>query len=252
MITAITTTKRPEQFERLVQDIVKINNVNEVIAFVAEKDDIHKQFSDIKNRINANYSKDFFKLIKAPFNFLFQSGFDTAYNILAKKAKNDTILTFTDSDYVEEINNELFESEIKDIKCGLVEIYMERGNALEKKALIYNKNSCHWYGVVHENLISPGAIKLTEITSLKLKHLNARDEYSKNLKKNEEGFIILEKLNPGSDSYDRNVIYEYHTYMIVNNNSRQMNRDWFLKHYEINKDAVDYYYNEALKYLSNK
>lgn len=250
MITAITVTKRPDQFERLVQEIGKINCVNEVFALVAEKDDIHKQFSEIKNRVNTIYSDDFFKLIKAPFDFLFKNGFDSAYNLLAKKAKNDIILTLTDSDYIEEINNDLFENEIKDVKCGIVNIYMQRGDSEEKKALIYNRNYCNWYGVVHENLMSKTQIETKEITSLKLNHKNAKDDFSKNVKKNEQGFIILEKLSPGSDSYNRNVIYEYHTYMIVNNNARQINRDWFFQHYEINKEAVDYYYNEAIKIIN--
>jgi hypothetical protein len=80
---------------------------------------------------------------------------------------------------------------------------------------------------------------------MKVQHRNAIDSKSQNLKKNPEGFIILEKTEEGTDSDERNLLYETLTWKIVNENGRHDNPAWFRRHYEINSQVVDWYYLRA-------
>jgi len=76
--------------------------------------------------------------------------------------------------------------------------------------------------------------------------MNALDPASnEELEKTADGFIILKKTEEGTDSDLRNLLYETLTWRIVHENGRQQHRGWFLRHYEINHEVVDWYYHRA-------
>ncbi len=45
----------------------------------------------------------------------------------------------------------------------------------------------------------------------------------------------------------RNLLYEGLTYRIVHEHLQHRYRGWFLRHYEINKEIVNWYYNRAVE-----
>lgn len=242
MITLISASKRVNDCFNMLDNAYKLmpNTLNESIILVAGNEELHNQY---KEKIQKNFKNC--KIICAKEDFYFRKGFDTGYNLLNKAANNKFILALCDSDVLTVNENKLIEDLNEDLDYYLGEIFMERGEATEKKYLLYKKESSNWYGLVHENLQLKPDSKGKEITSFSIKHLNAKDKFSKNLKKTDDGFIILERPDVDSDSYQRNLIYEYLAYLIANKNGRHLFQGWFKRHYEINKELIDEYYNIA-------
>lgn len=179
-------------------------------------------------------------------DFVFRSGHDTIYNYLESISDTKYILKLFDTDTVE-VNKDLFLKELeKDADIYGIDTYMERGEVWEKKYQLYKKGIFKWYGVVHENqhflIQNP---KVENLLGIKVFHRNSIDSESRNLKKTSDGFIILESTKDGSDSDNRNLLYEYFSYIIANENARHDNLNWFKRHYEINKTLIDEYYKRA-------
>ena len=123
---------------------------------------------------------------------------------------------------------------------------MARGDSREIKYQLYKKNIGNWVGMIHENFEFYSQPTLYDLLSLKVYHKNALDNFSKNLKKTFDGFIILEDCDENSDSYKRNLLYESLTYRIIHENLPHKYRGYLLKHYEINKTIIDKYYQKAI------
>lgn len=213
--------------------------IDNYICFV-NNPNVLNEYKDIKKKF------DKVKVIIGEPNFIYKKGFDGVYNMLQKLNKSKFNLILFDSDEVI-INKEKLISDLnKNIDVYGFPVYMERGDSQEIKYQLYkNDNLLSWFGAVHENQKFNRQPTILEIDSINVKHKNAMDKFSKEIKKNSNGMIILEKAEKNSDSYNRDILYETLTWRIVNENLPHQNRNWFLKHYEINKDVIDYYAKEA-------
>jgi len=187
------------------------------------------------------------KLFQAPPDFVFKHGHDTVYNFLEKNVESTYILKLFDTDIVY-VDHDVFAKELgegPDI-VGM-NTYMQRGNVWEWKYQMYKPNLMKWFGLVHENQVwNSKDLKMIQSEGLKVEHMNALDPESRELEKTPDGqFIILKKTEEGTDSDKRNMLYETLTWKIVHEGGRQQNAAWFHKHYEINREVVDWYYQRA-------
>ena len=241
MLTLITTTRRLNGFNNLINQLEeKLGDLFvEYRAFVNTKESVdeYKKIQTKNNKI---------KIILAPEDYIYKQGFDKVYNILGSNIKSKYVIILFDTDTIDLIDkNKLVEELNQDCDIYSFKMYMQRGNVWEDKFQIYKPEKMQWFGLVHENQQFYSQPKVGKIESLKILHNNALDNTSKNLKKNEQGFIILEKTEDGTDSDNRNLLYEYLTWQIVNNNGRHLHKEWFKKHYEYNKEVIDWYYERA-------
>jgi len=240
-ISLITASRRPEGFKNLISQLE--NNIGdyikEYIAFVNDPK-LYDDYLEIKK------SNTKVVILNAPEDYIFSRGFDSLYNTLMKKATGDYCLILFDTDTIE-VDKKLFEESLKE-NCDLYsfDMYMQRGDVWEKKLQLYkNDNLLVWFGMVHENQKFNRQPKVGELKGFKVLHNNALDKKSLVLNKTSDGFIILEKTEEGTDSDNRNLLYETLAWKIVNQNERQMNRNWFIRHYEINKEIIDDYAKRA-------
>jgi hypothetical protein len=243
-ISVISVTRRPEKYLQMINEVEsKMGDlVLEYIAFVNDRTLFEKY-----RQIKADNSK--VKLLLCPENYIFQNGHDKVYNVLGAAAKGKQILILFDSDSIE-VQFDLFRQDIlHNQDLYVFDMYMQRGDVWEKKMQLYKNNgNLQWYGLVHENqTFTKKHPNPYEICSFKVLHNNAIDNSSLNLKKTNNGFIILEKTEEGTDSDNRNLLYESLAYKIVNQNGRHLNRGWFIEHYKINKEVIDWYYERASK-----
>jgi hypothetical protein len=219
--------------------------IDKYIVFVNDKTKID-QYKEIKK----SFSVSKLNLVIANDNFIFHHGFDTVYNNLRKYSKETTksthVLILFDTDIVE-VDLDALKKELEiPIDLYSYKMYMQRGDVWEDKYQLYsNDGFLNWYGLVHENQIFTRQYTVGRLNNFRVLHHNALDKFSKELKKTQDGFIILEKTDEGTDSDKRNMLYESLVWKIVNAGGRHINRNWFLKHYEINKELIDWYYNRA-------
>lgn len=240
MISLITASRRPKMFFNLIDSLEKQigDLIDNYICFVNNSNLI----AEYKNTFHK------IKIISAPHNYIFQNGFDSVYNLLQKANKSKYNLILFDCDIVTIDKEKFIEDLNKDADVYAFKMYMARGDALETKYQLYkNDNLLEWKGVVHENQQWKRQPKVLEITSLSVEHQNAIDNFSKNMKKDANGMIILEKVDENSDSFERNMLYESLAYRIVNENLYHQNRHWFDAHYKLNKEVIDWYYGKALE-----
>ncbi len=229
--------KLVEQFEETIPEIIK-----QYIVFVNDDSlkSLYKSLENQNKKIKCVFAKE---------DFVFKNGHDKVYNMLSSIASTDWILKLFDSDKIE-INKELFKKEFEEAQKKNVNIfgiptYMQRGDSHEIKYQLYKKSVAEYKDCVHENLIFNQQPIAYDLKSLSVIHENAIDEKSKNLKKDEEGFIILEKTEEGTDSDLRNLLYEQFTWRIVHGELNHQYKAWFDKHYQKNKELVDWYYERA-------
>lgn len=235
-------SRRPQMYKQFVDQIENLSGTLIDSYFVFVNDPQTLPFYK-----SLEISNPKVKVFNAPEDFVYRYGHDTVYNYLEKQVQSPYVLKLFDTDTVE-IDPKLLEEELKkgaDI-YGM-ETYMERGNVWETKFQLYKKGVLEWFGLVHENQHFKGNVNAEKMESIKVYHHNALDPESANLKKNAEGFIILEKTKEGSDSDLRNLLYETLTWKIVNENGRHDNPAWFHRHYEFNKEVVNWYYSRAKK-----
>jgi hypothetical protein len=255
-ISLITATRRPDKYFELIQEVdSKMGSlIKEFNALV------HESQSDEYKKIKEKNSK--IRILKVSDNYIYKNGWDSVYNLLGKFSTSNFLLMLFDTDKIENLNLEEFK---KYLNSGYdlfgFNVFMQRASGVyEKKYQLYRNNfGFEWRGAVHENLINTKSAngilhsnllhKQFEIPieHFSILHQNALDIYSTQTKRNKDGFVILEKLEEGSDSFERNLLYETLTWKIVNENMFHYNKLWFEHHYKVNKDAVDYYYNIAKK-----
>lgn len=245
MITIVSMSRRPEKYRSFVQhtETVLGSLIKQYLVFTNDP----QTYPFYKNLELENPK---IKVINGPEDFVYRYGHDTVYNYLEQLVETPYILKIFDTDIIE-VNLELFKAELltdpsPDI-LGM-ETYMERGDVTETKFQLYRKGILKWYGLVHENqhFEQPSVYSKTT-PNLKVYHHNALDPESAVLEKNAEGFILLKKTIEGSDSDLRNLLYETLTWKIVHERGRQDNAGWFHKHYEFNREIVDWYYHRAKK-----
>lgn len=244
MISVITATRRFYDFRRMVCNTeIKMGKlVTEYIAFVNDSSQ-REEYATLKNSGCCKPEK--LKILFAPDNYIYKNGFDSLYNLLIKTAKGKYLLQIFDVDYLT-VDLEQFKKDLElDKDIYGFPMYMQRGDVWETKFQLWKRDLLTWYGLVHENQQFAKQPETMEITSLKVDHNNARDDASSNLRKTPDGFIILEKTEPGTDSDKRNMLYESLTWEIVNNNGRHQNKGWFVRHYDINKEVIDWYHERA-------
>lgn len=240
MISVLTATRRPEGYLEMINRIEDVMSdvVTEYVAFV-NNDNVRNEFK----RIHKEHEK--IKVMFAPENFLYRQGFDTVYNTLMKMARSEYVLMIFDADTIELDKDQLMKDLEEKKDAYTFQMYMQRGDSWEKKLQLYkNDGLLKWFGLVHENQQFLRQPEVKDIDSLKILHHNARDENSKNLRY-KDNFIILDKTEEGTDSDRRNLLYEGLAWKIVNENGRHLNRAWFEKHYEINKEVIDWYHERA-------
>jgi hypothetical protein len=240
MISVITATRRPEEYLKMVENIeAKMGElVSEYIAFTNDSSQ-RQMYSEIKNK------NPKIKIISAADNYIYMNGFDSLYNLLIKIAKDKYLLQIFDVDSVE-VDLEQFKKDLEEDKDMYgFKMYMQRGDVWETKFQLWKRDLLTWYGLVHENQQFVRQPNIKEISSFKVIHSNARDNKSLNLNKTTDGFIILEKTEIGTDSDSRNMLYESLAWKIVNDNGRHMNKQWFQRHYDINKDVIEWYHQRA-------
>lgn len=244
-ITVITTSRRPNYYSKFVYETErKIGKyIEQYIVFVNDST-LKQQYNLLKIEF------DKVNVVFAPDNYLFKKGFDSAYNLLLSQVKTKFAWMLFDTDEVILNNNSEFERIIEsDYNYIGIQTHMQRGDSTEYKYQLYDPKLVRWVGAVHENQIFNGEIKSIDIDSnaMSVKHKNAIDIDNESIKKTEDGFIIIEKHPEGSDSFNRNLLYEALTYRIVHENLYHKYRGWFVRHYEINKEVVDWYYQKALE-----
>lgn len=243
MLTLITTTRRPQGFKNLIVQLEeKLGDLfDEYRGFVNTPEQI-----DEYKKIQKEHDKA--KIIYAPEDYIYKNGFDKVYNLLGTNIKSDYVIILFDTDEVDVIDRGLLIQELnQDCDIYSFKMYMERGDVWEDKFQIYKPEKMQWFGLVHENQQFYKQPKVGNITAMKVRHNNAVDKSSKELKKNNEGFIILEKTEEGTDSDKRNMLYETLAWKIVNQNGRHLHKQWFEKHYQLNKEVIDWYYERAKK-----
>lgn len=240
-ITIVSMSRRPDLYKRFINDTEnKLGDlIKQYIVFVNKDSikDFYKQLTLENKKIRTIFASE---------DFVFKKGHDTVYNYLNQCVNSEYILKLFDTDFIE-INKDEF---IKELNLNYdiygIPTHMQRGNVLEIKYQLYKKGVLLYGGGVHENPFFQRDVSKHELKNFKVYHNNALDDYSKNIKKNKDGFIILEKTEEGSDSDERNLLYEYWTYKIVNGAPHNA-LNWFLKHYEINKELIDWYAFRAIK-----
>lgn len=240
-ISIISMSRRPEMyfdfvrsFEKAVPDIVV-----EYIVFINDVVLLPRYYSFANEHSKV-------KVQHAPEDFVFRYGHDTVYNYLEKKAVGNFILKLFDTDICDINHGQLLEDLKRDADIYGMDTYMERGNVTETKFQLYKKGVLEWFGAVHENqhfkIENP---KQDHLKGLKVFHHNALDTESSELEKTSDGFIILKRTQIGSDSDKRNMLYETLAWKIVNEGMRHDHIGWFNRHYQINKDVIDWYYQRA-------
>jgi hypothetical protein len=243
MISILTATRRPDGYIKMVDDIEsKLSDV--VTEYVAFVNDI--KLKPLFREIQKHNSK--IKIIYAKDDFIFRNGFDSVYNSLMKAAKSKYVLMVFDADEIVVDKDKLIKELDKDLDIYTFQMYMQRGNVWENKIQLYKREGVlQWFGLVHENqkFLKQPSHGILDKDVFYIMHYNARDKNSQELKKTNDGFIILEETEDGTDSDIRNILYESLTWKIVNENGRHMHKPWFEKHYEINKDMIDKYYQKA-------
>jgi hypothetical protein len=244
MITIVSMSRRSEMYRDFVEQIEKLMGelVDAYLVFVNDP-----QLLPFYKSLELKNSK--VKVFNAPEDFVFKYGHDTVYNYIEKQVQSKFILKLFDTDTVE-VNSRLLEQELKEnFDIYGMETYMERGDVWETKYQLYKKGVIEWYGLVHENqhlkkgvIHSPSKI----LKNLKIYHHNALDLESEKVEKTPDGqFIILKKTQENTDSDRRNLLYETLAWTIANASGRHDNPGWFKKHYEINKEVIDWYYERA-------
>jgi hypothetical protein len=240
MITVLTASRRPDLYKNLIANLEdQIGDlVDEYIVFVND-DSLKEEYKKIKYL----YSK--IKFIFAKEDYIYKMGFDSLYNLLIEQSKSKYCLMLFDTDTIE-VNKDLLKQELSEDKdLYSFDCYMQRGDVWEEKHQLFKKDLVKWFGLVHENQQFNRQPTHSKLTSFKVYHNNSVDKESQDVKKNAEGFIILEKTEIDSDSDKRNLLYETLTWKIVNEGGRHLNAGWFHKHYSINKEIIDEYYNRA-------
>lgn len=248
-ITVVSAVRRPEMYKNVVDSLEsQIGDIITGYIVFNNSGALKQQFKDIFG------SNSKVRVINAPDSYILRNGFDSVYNTLMNAAsKDDYILMAFDTDTFEINKDEFYKDLEKDKDVYGFKMYMQRGDVWETKYQLFkNDDLLKWFGIVHENIVYNRQPDLLEITSLRVIHNNALDKSSKELKKTDNGFIILEPTEPGSDSDFRNMLYESLTWQIVNENGRHMHKNWFIEHYRINKELIDDYHNRAKEYYNAK
>lgn len=244
-ISIISTTRRPQKYREFVEHIeAELGEfIESYISFVNDY-----RLRDEYKIIESQFSK--VKIIYAPDNFLFKNGFDRVYNMLLKQVKTDYAWMLFDVDKVEVKDKKKFSDALSGFYNYIgIQTHMQRGDSLEIKYQLYKPDLLRWEGAVHENQVFLGDVKQIDLSPdiISIKHLNVVDSESSKLNKTDDGFIILEKTEEGTDSDKRNLLYESLAYRIVHENLPHRYRGWFLRHYFINKRIIDWYYSRAVK-----
>jgi hypothetical protein len=243
MITVVSMSRRPDLYFEFVKSLEGSipDLIDEYLVFVNDIVIIPRYYGFANNDCRK------VKVVNAPEDFVFRYGHDTVYNYLEKKATSEYILKLFDTD-VCDVNHDLLVEDLKS-KADIygMETYMERGNVWETKLQLYKRGVLAWFGLVHENqkFLSPNPPSVKSSKGLKVFHKNALDPESSTIEKNEDGFIILKKTKEGTDSDKRNLLYETLAWKIVNEGGRHDSLGWFQKHYKLNQEVIDWYYQRA-------
>ena len=241
-ISVVSMSRRPDLYFEFVKSLEKSipDIVVEYIVFVNDPVTLPRYYSFALNDCKK------VKVLNAPEDFVFRYGHDTVYNYLEKKVVGDYILKLFDTDVCEIDHDVLVEDLSRGADIYGMDTFMERGNVWEVKFQLYKRGILDWFGMVHENqhfkIEKP---KQDHLKGLKVYHHNALDPESAELEKNAEGYIILKRTAEGSDSDKRNLLYETLTWKIVNEGGKHDHLGWFQRHYQLNKDVVDWYYKRA-------
>lgn len=246
-ISLLTASRRFEGYKNLVKQLESlIPELIEKYIVMVDDSDVLPLYRELKKEINKII------IMPVPYNWIYKNGFDTLYNDLMKAAKTEYCWMLFDCDEVQMDVDQFKEDFEQQPDIFGYPTHMERGDALETKYQLFkNDGLFSWFGVLHENQkfnIQPKAIN---INSVKILHHNAVDHFSQNLKKTSDGFLILEKTEEGTDSDKRNLLYESLAWKIVNEGARHDYVGWFKRHYEINKEVIDWYHNRALEYYKD-
>ena len=256
LITVVSMSRRFEGYQHLVKQLeTQIPDlIGQYLVFVNDDSikDKYRKFSDTFLKIKLEgmiVEQSKVRPFFAGSDFVFKHGHDFVYNYLEKNCFTDYILKVFDTDEIV-IDPEKFKQEFtlgKDLYG--IPTWMARGDSSEIKYQLYKKDLFKWIGAVHENQEFFRTPTVYDLKGFSVFHRNAVDEASKNVEKNKDGFIILKKVTEeeNKDSYLRNLLYESLAYRIVYENLPHQNAAWFKQHYQINKEVIDYYYNEALK-----
>lgn len=248
-ITVVTTTRRPDKYEKFVENTIKTVG-KPIEGFIGFCNDIG--LKPLYKKIE--HENPMVKMIYAPDNYIFKNGFAKTYNMLLKQVKTELAWMLFD---VDEVIIEDYDKFIEILGSFHnyygIRTHMKRGDSWEDKFQLFDPNVIRWDGYVHENQIGMGELKsiIFPDNVIKVIHNNIVDTESANLEKTEDGFIILKKTEEGTDSDRRNLLYEGLTYRIVHENLHHKFRGWFLKHYEINKEVIDEYYKRAVQKWGN-
>jgi len=240
MITVLTASRRPDLYQILVQNLENQlgDLIDEYLVFVNDESQKEKY-----KKIRFSNSK--IRIIFGKEDYIYKMGFDSLYNLLISQTKSKYCFMLFDTDIIE-IDKEKFKQELAtDKDLYSFSCYMQRGDVWEEKYQLFKRDLVQWFGLVHENQTFKYPPQIAKLESLKIYHNNSIDKNSENVKKNKDGFIILEKTEEGSDSDKRNMLYETLTWKIVNESGRHQNPAWFKQHYSINKELIDDYYQRA-------
>jgi len=282
MITIVSMSRRPDLYRDFVKQAEsKMGSlIDNYLVFVNDPN-----FLPFYKNLEASSSK--VKVYSAPEDFVYKHGHDKVYNFLESKVQSTFILKLFDTDEIVVNSKLLEEEIKKtNLDIYGMKTWMQRGDVWEVKYQLYRKGVLRWSGLVHENQESPtgrpmmfwpGPPEITKSTepslsgkpdsihlvpddgkspiwifqgaleNLKILHHNALDTFSSNLKKTDDGFIILEKTPEGTDSDRRNLLYESLAWRIVNEDLPHSAKGWFQRHYQINKEVIDWYYDRAKK-----
>jgi hypothetical protein len=243
MVSVLSATRRPQEYEKMVLQVENEMGdiIQEYLAFV-NNDNVRAEFKEIALRISK------VRIVNAPENYIYRNGFDSIYNTLMKAAKGSHVLMIFDSDEII-VNVDILRQELEsDFDIFGFQMYMQRGDSWETKYQLYrNDGLVRWFGLVHENQQFSREPKMKQLPKdvLHVLHMNARDNESKTLQK-KDGIIVLEKTEEGTDSDERNLLYESLTWKIIHENGRHLHKPWFEKHYAINQTIIDEYHQRAV------
>jgi len=241
-ISVVSMSRRFELYKQFVHCLeFQISDlIQQYIVFVNDKN-IATKYLDLEKENTK------IRVVIAAEDFIYKYGHDRVYNHLDSIASTEYILKLFDTDVVE-VDKNLFKEELnKNVDLYGIQTYMQRGDVWETKWQLYRKGVIKWTGIVHENQVpnKKGQITKYQLQSMKVFHNNALDKISLELKKTPDGFIILEKTEEGSDSDQRNMLYEYCTHRIVNEGVPHNSVAWFRRHYELNSAVILWYVQRA-------
>jgi len=107
-------------------------------------------FDDDREVLKSYYKEYNLKVVELPFNYIFQNGFSSVLNLLAKEATNDLVIYMNTSEIIQ-TNYGITDivDNFPDCNC----FYFDHATDPHRWYRMYDKNMFEWSGRIHEEIV---------------------------------------------------------------------------------------------------